>query len=285
LDEDMNLTCACGAVTLGNQHVRHTYPSCYDGHGSNKLQNVTDEPKPNSKGYYKQTDRGYELHGDKAEGLLKAINDCNNRLTDLENWHRNVIDTEDQSVITILNNKVKDVEGKIDTLVSENINEDMNLRGRIQRLEAWKDRRFHNISHLNNRIFELERSQHDIEEWKQGFKTWQDLTVSRLDTNWSRIEKLEKEDKLKDDNLHSLYWQIKHLEEWKRNKEDNAVRKWVGNDTKTIDKKAWEDIKSSIDSADYYIRHIDDYKDYRNNCELRIQEILDAIKKAEGIKD
>ena len=49
-----------------------------------------------NKGYYIATKKGYEIKGDIFEGLLRAINDINNRLTDLEEWHRNVIEKENK---------------------------------------------------------------------------------------------------------------------------------------------------------------------------------------------
>jgi chromosome segregation ATPase len=86
---------------------------------------------------------------------------------------------------------------------------------RIENLEEWKDKRYHNIEHQNNRIFEIERKQRELEEREQDGHN----------VLWNKVEKLEE-------------WKQYHAQY------NHDFRDIPTNDKKVIDKKVWEEIKT-----------------------------------------
>jgi len=152
----------------------------------------------------------------------------NDRLERLENWQdKHIGNTIEDS----LHSRVKDLEAKIDGIVSGTISQDMNLRDRVKDLEEWKSKAHEDMRDIftqlkdikgdvdNYLIARLERLEEwkkltggsilarikFLEEWKQG--------VIRARQEWlNRLEKLEEYRDSSNEDLNDLEDKVKDLE-------------------------------------------------------------------------
>jgi uncharacterized protein (UPF0335 family) len=182
------------------------------------------------------------------------------------------------------------------------------INARIEELEDWKGQiDIHVIA--NEHDDRLDK----LEDWKRMTPDTALVRESASQFN-QRITRLEKEDKLKDENLHSLYWQIKHLEELDidRRLKGLFATLWYGSDHKgealvhrvedleewkrgiecvgksgvlydargfkIIDKKVWEEIKRYVE---YVIDHNDHGGKFSGSLYAKLNMLSDAIKKAD----
>lgn len=169
------------------------------------------------------------------------------------------------TALALLTQKVKDLEGKMDTLVSESINEHMNLRGRVKDLQ---DRQFKVEQWIGNLDAKLSKRVKDLEDKvknnKDSFTTvWRDQE--------QRLQDLER-------NWGSFFTKIKDLEDWKKKCSDLEDSTLLA-ESVCIDKKVWEHITYLIEMMDFNWNP--EIKPHNNDVKKWLTEALNLIKKAD----